>query len=164
MPQAHWLRRSNSGLATLNPPLRRTKITTFRIFYRHFFRIFITTILFYNNMDAFKSYSNQRIYINQFLIISWNKLLDNIISRIYMLILLRIMHEFNQDWLNLYQTEIGSFHPLCLTHTHTHTHAGRGEELLLLSKKTFSFRFSTFDEREVSTLDAESRKDTFDQI
>ena len=46
----------------------------------------------------------------------------------------------------------------------SHTHAGRGEELLLLSKKTFSFRFSTFDEREVSTLDAESRKDTFDQI
>ena len=40
----------------------------------------------------------------------------------------------------------------------------RGEELLLLSKKTFSFRFSTFDEREVSTLDAESRKDTFDQL
>ena len=40
----------------------------------------------------------------------------------------------------------------------------RGEELLLLSKKTFSFRFSTFDESEVSTFDAKSRKDTFDQI
>ena len=56
---------------------------------------------------------------DQFLIISWNKLLDNIISRNYMLILLRIIHEFNQDWLNLYQTEIGTFHPLCLTRTGT---------------------------------------------
>jgi hypothetical protein len=46
----------------------------------------------------------------------------------------------------------------------THRHAGRGEELLLLSKKTFSFRVSTFDEKEVSTLNAESRKDAFDQI
>ena len=46
----------------------------------------------------------------------------------------------------------------------THRQAGRGEELLLLSKKTFSFRVSTFDEKEVSTVDAESRKDTFYQI
>ena len=46
----------------------------------------------------------------------------------------------------------------------THRQAGRGEELLLLSKETFSFRFSTFDEKEVSTVDAKSRKDTFDQI
>ena len=46
----------------------------------------------------------------------------------------------------------------------THTHARRGEELLLLSKKTFSVRVSTFDEKEVSTLNAESRKDAFDQI
>ena len=125
--QAHWLIRSNSDLATLNPPLRRTKITTFRIFYRHFLEFllqlffFITTWMLLN-LTLIKGFI---IYINQFLIISWNKLLDNIISRNYVLILLRIMHEFNQDWLNLYQTEIGSFHPLCLTHTHTHTRRAR---------------------------------------
>ena len=36
----------------------------------------------------------------------------------------------------------------------------RGEELLLLSKKTFSFRFSTFDEKAVSTLNAENPEKT----
>ena len=66
----------------------------------------------------------------------------------------------------MYQTEIGTIRPLCRAGTGTQGAATvlRGEELLLLSKKTFSFRVSTFDEKEVSTLDAESRKDTFDQI
>ena len=63
----------------------------------------------------------------------------------------------------MYQTEIENIHPLCVSFC-THRHAGRTKELLLLSKKTFSFRFSTFEEKEVSTVDAESRKDTFDQI
>ena len=46
---------------------------------------------------------------------------------------------------------------MCGAHTGT-------QLLLLLSKKTFSVRVSTFDEKEDSTLDAESRKDAFDQI
>ena len=66
----------------------------------------------------------------------------------------------------MYQTEIGTIHPLCRAGRGTQGAATvlRGEELLLLSKKTFSFRFSTFDEKAVSTLNAESRKDKFDQI